>query len=287
MPLNETGRDAGRTDELESQLRKRILILDGAMGTMIQSYGLDESGYRGSRFRDFERDLKGNNDILALTQPGIVQEIHEGFFRAGADIVETNTFNATSISQADYGMEGIVYELNKTAAEIACRAAAAIQQETPDKLRFVAGALGPTNKTASISPDVNNPGHRNVTFDELVIAYEESIRGLADGGADLLLIETIFDTLNSKAAIYAAERYFSSNQHALTGDDIRHYYRCFGTHLIGTDGRSILDVDSARKSTHRRIQLRARRRRLAPLYPGDLAHRGHSRQHLSECRITE
>ena len=208
MPLNETGRDAGRTDELKSQLRERILMLDGAMGTMIQSYGLDESGYRGGRFRDFDRDLKGNNDILALTQPGIVQEIHEGFFRAGADIVETNTFNATSISQADYGMEGIVYELNKTAAEIACRAAAAIQQETPDRLRFVAGALGPTNKTASISPDVNNPGHRNVTFEELVTAYEESIRGLSDGGADLLLIETIFDTLNSKAAIYAAERYF-------------------------------------------------------------------------------
>ncbi|MBT5498090.1 MAG: methionine synthase, partial [Alphaproteobacteria bacterium] len=208
MPLNETGRDAGRTDELKSQLRERILMLDGAMGTMIQSYGLDESGYRGGRFRDFDRDLKGNNDILALTQPGIVQEIHEGFFRAGADIVETNTFNATSISQADYGMEGIVYELNKTAAEIACRAAAAIQQETPDKPRFVAGALGPTNKTASISPDVNNPGHRNVTFEELVTAYEESIRGLTDGGADLLLIETIFDTLNSKAAIYAAESYF-------------------------------------------------------------------------------
>ncbi|MFL2542347.1 MAG: methionine synthase, partial [Candidatus Latescibacterota bacterium] len=167
-----------------------------------------EAGYRGDRFRDINTDLKGNNDILSLSQPEIVKEIHESFLRAGADIVETNTFNGTSISQADYGMESIVYELNKASAKLAKDAAQRIEFETPNKPRFVAGTLGPTNKTASISPDVNNPGFRNVSFDELVASYEEAIRGLDDGGADILLIETIFDTLNAKAAIYAAERYF-------------------------------------------------------------------------------
>ena len=177
------------------------------MGTMIQSYNLDEVGYRGERFQDFEADLKGNNDILSLTQPGISEEIHESL-RAGADIIETNTFNGTSISQADYSTEEVVYEINRVSAEIAKRAANRVEADTPDRPRFVAGALGPTNKTASISPDVNNPGFRNVTFDELVDSYEEAIVGLDEGGADILLIETIFDTLNGKAAIYAAERYF-------------------------------------------------------------------------------
>jgi len=208
MPLNGNSKAAHRGQQLRQLLDQRILMLDGAMGTMIQSYGLDEAGYRGDRFRDFEGDLKGNNDILALTQPAIVREIHESFLRAGADIVETNTFNATSISQADYDMEAIVYELNRSAAELARQAADTVQSETPNKPRFVAGALGPTNKTASISPDVNNPGYRNISFLELVEAYQEAIRGLVDGGADILLIETIFDTLNSKAAIYATERHF-------------------------------------------------------------------------------
>ncbi len=208
MPLNGNSKAAHRGQQLRQLLDQRILMLDGAMGTMIQSYGLDETGYRGDRFRDFEGDLKGNNDILALTQPEIVREIHESFLRAGADIVETNTFNATSISQADYNMEAIVYELNRSAAELARQAADTVQAETPNKPRFVAGALGPTNKTASISPDVNNPGYRNISFLELVEAYQEAIRGLVDGGADILLIETIFDTLNSKAAIYATERHF-------------------------------------------------------------------------------
>jgi 5-methyltetrahydrofolate--homocysteine methyltransferase len=208
MPLNGNSKAAHRGQQLRQLLDQRILMLDGAMGTMIQSYGLDEAGYRGDRFRDFEGDLKGNNDILALTQPAIVREIHESFLRAGADIVETNTFNATAISQADYDMEAIVYELNRSAAELARQAADTVQSETPNKPRFVAGALGPTNKTASISPDVNNPGYRNISFLELVEAYQEAIRGLVDGGADILLIETIFDTLNSKAAIYATERHF-------------------------------------------------------------------------------
>ena len=208
MPINGDIAAARRGDEIKRLLERRVLILDGAMGTMIQSYNLDEVGYRGERFQDFEADLKGNNDILSLTQPGIIEEIHESFLRAGADIIETNTFNGTSISQADYSTEEVVYEINRVSAEIAKRAANRVEADTPDRPRFVAGALGPTNKTASISPDVNNPGFRNVTFDELVDSYEEAIVGLDEGGADILLIETIFDTLNGKAAIYAAERYF-------------------------------------------------------------------------------
>ena len=208
MQLNFASATTGRHQELRRLLGERILMLDGAMGTMIQSYGLDEMGYRGDKFYDCEHDLKGNNDILSLTQKGIIQEIHEKFLNAGADIIETNSFNATSISQGDYGTERLVYKINKAAAEIACQAAAAVQIKSPKRARFVAGALGPTNKTASISPDVNNPGYRNVSFDELADAYEEAIHGLIDGGVDLLLIETVFDTLNCKAAIYAAERHF-------------------------------------------------------------------------------
>ncbi len=208
MPINGDIAAARRGDEIKRLLERRVLMLDGAMGTMIQSYNLDEAGYRGERFQDFEADLKGNNDILSLTQPGIIEEIHESFLRAGADIIETNTFNGTSISQADYSTEEVVYEINRVSAEIAKRAANRVEADTPDRPRFVAGALGPTNKTASISPDVNNPGFRNVTFDELVNSYQEAIVGLDEGGADILMIETIFDTLNGKAAIYAAERYF-------------------------------------------------------------------------------
>ena len=188
MPPNGYNAATRRGEEIKYLLGRRVLMLDGAMGTMIQSYGLDEAGYRGDRFRDINTDLKGNNDILSLSQPEIVKEIHESFLRAGADIVETNTFNGTSISQADYGMESIVYELNKASAKLAKDAAQRIEFETPNKPRFVAGTLGPTNKTASISPDVNNPGFRNVSFDELVASYEEAIRGLDDGGADILLI---------------------------------------------------------------------------------------------------
>ncbi len=215
MPSNGYTAAPRRGEEIKELLKRRVLILDGAMGTMIQSYGLDEAGYRGDRFRNVDSDLKGNNDILSLTQPEIVKEIHDSFLRAGADIVETNTFNGTSISQADYVMESVVYELNKASAKLAKDAAQRIELETPNKPRFVAGTLGPTNKTASISPDVNNPGFRNVSFDELVISYQEAIRGLVDGGADLLLIETIFDTLNAKAAIYATERYFHSSGYRL------------------------------------------------------------------------
>ncbi len=185
--------------------RERILILDGAMGTMIQQYNLTEADYRGERLKDHLTNLKGNNDLLCLTQPHIVGEIHRDYLEAGADIIETNTFNATSISQADYGTEALAYEINLVAAQIAKEAAAEYTSRTPDKPRFVAGALGPTNKTASLSPDVNDPGKRNVTFDELVAAYKEQTCGLIDGGVDLLLIETIFDTLNGKAAFFAVD----------------------------------------------------------------------------------
>ncbi len=184
-------------------LTRRILVLDGAMGTMIQNHRLGESDYRGARFAGSARDVKGNNDLLVLTQPGIVAEIHRAYLEAGADIIETNTFNANAPSLADYGMEALAEEINIAAARLARSAADEFSRRTPGKPRWVAGVLGPTNKTASISPDVNDPGFRNISFDELVAAYTESTRGLIDGGADLILIETIFDTLNAKAAIFA------------------------------------------------------------------------------------
>jgi 5-methyltetrahydrofolate--homocysteine methyltransferase len=204
-----------RAGLLESLIRQRILVLDGAMGTMIQSHKLDEDGYRGARFKDHPRDLKGNNDLLVLTQPDIVREIHRQYLEAGADILETNSFNATSISQADYGTQDLAYEINREAARLARLECDAMTARTPDQPRFVAGALGPTNRTASISPDVNDPGKRNVTFDELVTAYVEETRGLIDGGADLLIIETIFDTLNAKAAIFAVETVFEEKNRRL------------------------------------------------------------------------
>jgi 5-methyltetrahydrofolate--homocysteine methyltransferase len=197
-----------RTAELRALLDRRILVLDGAMGTLIQSRRLTEEAYRGARFRDWPSDLRGNNDLLVLTQPELVGAMHREYLAAGADIIETNTFNSTRPSMADYGMQGLVHELNFAAAQIARAAADEWAVRTPDKPRFVAGAVGPTTKTASISPDVNDPGFRNITFDDLVEAYAEAIRGLCDGGVDLLLVETIFDTLNAKAAIFAIRRHF-------------------------------------------------------------------------------
>ncbi|PIW27471.1 MAG: methionine synthase [Rhodospirillales bacterium CG15_BIG_FIL_POST_REV_8_21_14_020_66_15] len=202
-------RHAGdRSDELREILNERILVLDGAWGTMIQQYKLDEDDFRGDRFKNHGHDLKGNNDLLILTRPDVVTAIHDQFLAAGADVTETNTFNATRIAQADYGTEALVYELNYEGARLARAAADAWTAKTPDRPRFVAGAIGPTNRTASISPDVNDPGFRNVTFDGLVETYTEAVRGLTDGGADILLLETIFDTLNAKAAIYAILKHF-------------------------------------------------------------------------------
>ena len=197
-----------RIEALKTAAKERILILDGAMGTMIQRYKLDEAGYRGARFRDHSHDLKGNNDLLVLSQPKIISEIHNAYLEAGADIIETNTFNSQAISQADYGLADLAEELNVAAARLARDAADAWTKKTPDKPRFVAGAIGPTNRTASISPDVNDPGFRNVSFDALVEAYVTQTRGLIEGGADTILIETVFDTLNAKAAGFAVEQVF-------------------------------------------------------------------------------
>lgn len=201
--------------DIQQLLKERILILDGAMGSLIQTYKLDEAGYRGERFADWPSDVKGNNDLLVLTQPQIIKDIHKAYLEAGADIVETNTFNATSISMADYGMEELTYEINKAAAQVAREACDEIEAKVADKPRFVAGVLGPTNRTCSISPDVNNPGFRNVTFDQLKEAYLESMSGLVDGGADIILVETIFDTLNAKAALFAIQEYFEKNDMTL------------------------------------------------------------------------
>ncbi|MBP7962132.1 MAG: methionine synthase [Caldilineaceae bacterium] len=203
-----TDQTTSRTPDIAALAKERILILDGAMGTMIQQHRLDEADYRGERFADWPSSLKGDNDLLSLTQPQIIGQIHRQYLDAGADIIETNTFNATRISQADYGMETAVYEMNLAAARIARAAVDEFTARTPHKPRFVAGALGPTNRTASLSPDVNDPGKRNVTFDELVAAYKEQTAGLMDGGVDLILIETIFDTLNAKAAYFAVDETF-------------------------------------------------------------------------------
>lgn len=189
-------------------LKERILIIDGAMGTMIQQHKLEEADYRGERFKDWHTDVKGNNDLLSITQPGIIEAIHGQYLEAGADIIETNTFSSTSIAQADYDMQSLAYELNVAAAKCARNAADKYTAMNPGKPRFVAGAIGPLNKTLSLSPDVNNPGFRAVSFDEVATAYTEQVHGLVDGGVDILLIETIFDTLNAKAAIYAIQNYF-------------------------------------------------------------------------------
>ncbi|MDQ6842770.1 MAG: homocysteine S-methyltransferase family protein, partial [Bacteroidota bacterium] len=195
---------------IQEHLNERILIIDGAMGTMIQRYKLEEKDYRGDRFQDWHTDVKGNNDLLSITQPQIIEAIHVQYLEAGADIIETNTFSSTTIAQADYDMQSLAYELNVTAAKCARKAITKFTSDSQldSNSKFVAGAIGPLNKTLSLSPDVNNPGYRAVTFDEVANAYYEQIRGLVDGGVDLLLVETIFDTLNAKAAIYAIKKYF-------------------------------------------------------------------------------
>jgi len=199
--------------QLKDLLSKRIAIIDGAMGTMIQRYKLREEDYRGARFKDWHCDVKGNNDLLSITQPQIIEAIHLEYLNAGADIIETNTFSAQVISMADYDMQAISYEMNMASAQVAKRAIAEYKAANPDAgPKFVAGAIGPMNKTLSLSPDVNNPGFRAVTFDEVANAYYDQIKGLVEGGADILLVETIFDTLNAKAALYAINKFFDDNQ---------------------------------------------------------------------------
>ena len=193
-------------------IKERILVLDGAMGTMIQSYNLKEGDFRGERFKNYPSLLKGNNDLLSITQPQIISEIHKKYLDSGADILETNTFSSNSISMADYNMEDLVYELNFESVKIAKKLTDEYSIKDPNKPRFVAGSIGPTNKTASMSPDVSDPGFRAITFDELVISYTEQIKGLVDGGVDILLLETIFDTLNAKAALFAIDTYMENNE---------------------------------------------------------------------------
>ncbi|MDO5653212.1 MAG: homocysteine S-methyltransferase family protein [Brachymonas sp.] len=210
-----------RARELPAILRERIAILDGAMGTMVQRFKLTEAQYRGeggdaaayARFKDFHRDVKGNNELLSLTRPDVIRSIHEGYLAAGADLIETNTFGATSVAQADYDMADLAHEMNVVSAQLARAACDAVS--TPDKPRFVAGAIGPTPKTASISPDVNDPGARNITFEDLRVAYLEQTLGLIEGGADVLLVETIFDTLNAKAALFAIDEAFEQTGECL------------------------------------------------------------------------
>ncbi|MDE0821424.1 MAG: homocysteine S-methyltransferase family protein, partial [Opitutales bacterium] len=193
---------------LKELLAQRILYLDGAMGTMIQRHTLNEDDFRGEHFKNAKKDLKGNNDLLSLTRPDIISGIYSAYYEAGSDIIETNTFSSTSIAQADYDLQDAAYELNKVSAQLAKESAQKCMAKNPSRECFVAGAIGPTNRTCSISPDVNDPAHRNVTFDELVGAYHEQIKGLVDGGVDALLAETTFDTLNLKAAIFAMEKFF-------------------------------------------------------------------------------
>lgn len=191
--------------KIEVEIKKRILVLDGAMGTMLQQYNFSEDDFRGERFKDYPSPLQGNNDLLSLTQPKAIADIHAKYFEAGADIVETNTFSGTTIAMADYDMEDLVYELNFESAKIAKQVADQFTKDNPEKPRFVAGSIGPTNKTASLSPDVNRPEYRAITFNELRIAYKQQVEALIDGGVDVLLVETIFDTLNAKAALFAIE----------------------------------------------------------------------------------
>ena len=197
---------------IQEHLENRILVLDGAMGTMIQRYNLEEDDFRGERFKAFSNPLAGNNDLLSISRPDIIKDIHRAYFEAGADIAETNTFSSTSIAQEDYHLESLAYELNLKSAKIAREVADEFTSKEPGKPRFVAGAIGPTNKSASISPDVNDPAFRNVSFEELTISYKEQAKGLLDGGADMLLVETIFDTLNAKAALFGIQELFDETE---------------------------------------------------------------------------
>ncbi len=200
---------------IEKLLEKRILVLDGGMGTMIQRYKLEEEDFRGDRFKEHGHSLKGNNDLLSITRPDIIKAVHAAYLEAGSDIIETNTFSGTTIAQADYALEDAVYDINFYSAKIAKEVCAEYTAKNPDKPRFVAGSIGPTNKTLSLSPNVNDPGYRAVTFDEVVVAYKEQIEALMDGGADIILIETIFDTLNAKAALFAVQEVYEKRGQSL------------------------------------------------------------------------
>ena len=277
---------SARATNLRELAADRILVLDGAMGTMIQALGLDERGYRGARFDAWNREVRGNNDLLNLSRPGAVHAIHLAYFRAGADIVSTNTFSSTWIAQADYGMGEIAYELNLEGAQLARRAAQAAQDED-GRPRFVAGAIGPTNRTASISPDVLNPGFRAITFDELRNAYTEQARGLIDGGVDVLLIETIFDTLNAKAAIFACTEVMEERGLQLPLMISGTITDRSGRLSRRADARGVLEFGRPRNTAVDRLQLRVRRQADAGARRRTGARRRHAHLRLSQCRTAQ
>ena len=269
------------TAALEAAAGERILVLDGAMGTMIQQLGLEEADFRGARFADWNRDLKGNNDLLNLTQPDAVADIHNDFLDAGADILETNSFNATRVALADYGMEGFAGEINREAARIA---RTAVDGRRDGRPRWVAGAIGPTNRTASISPDVEDPSVRNTDFDTLRAAYREAAEGLIDGGADLLIVETVFDTLNAKAALYAVEEVFEARGLRLPVIVSGTVVDLSGPHAFGPDAGGLLVFGAPCPALRRRPQLRARGGADARLPRRDGALGGYADLRLSQCR---
>jgi 5-methyltetrahydrofolate--homocysteine methyltransferase len=277
MSAQQSDRNA-RLNALNAALRERILILDGGMGTMIQSYKFEENDFRGERFADWPSDLKGNNDLLVITQPDAIAAMEKAYLDAGADIIETNTFNSTSVSQADYGMQELAYELNLEGARLARRVCDEKTAETPDRPRFVAGVLGPTSRTCSLSPDVNNPGYRNITFDQLVEDYINSTKGLIEGGADLILIETIFDTLNAKAAIFAVQETF---------DHFRHHHRRLRPDPVRANHRSLLELGMPRQTHFRRPELRAGCTGAAPLSGRAVRQGRHAYLRPPECRLAE
>ena len=246
MTTSTTIAESSILEQLHKIVEQRIMVIDGAMGTMIQEYGLDEADYKGSKFEHLPQDLKGNNDLLSITRPDVIENIHKAYLEAGADIIETNTFNANAISQEDYQLSEFAYEINVAAAQCAKRATNTYNQLNPSKPRFVAGAFGPTSKTASMSPDVNDPGYRAVSFDELVEAYYDQAKGLADGGCDLFLVETIFDTLNCKAALFAIDKYCEDVGIAYCYG-FWNYHRRFWSDIVGSNCRSILDISKSCK----------------------------------------
>ncbi len=248
-------KDPQRTAQFNKLLSEKILILDGAMGTMIQGFELDEDDFRGQRFKDHSLPLRGNNDLLTLTQPEKIASIHRAFLQAGADLIETNTFNSTGISQADYGMEHLVRELNFAAAQLASVEASHFSTRDPGKPRFVVGSIGPTNRTASLSPDVNRPDFRNVSFAELRETYAEAALGLIEGGSDVLMVETVFDTLNCKAALVAIDDVFTELGYRVPVMISGTITDASGRTLVGTDRRCFLEFGETRKTRLYRSQL--------------------------------
>ena len=260
-----------RTELLKQQLQERILVMDGAMGSLLQTYELDEAGFRGERFADHPMDIKGNNEVLNLTQPDIVHAIHTAYLEAGADIITTNTFNGTAVSQAEYQMQDFVYEMNLEAARIASKACKDFSSQSDDgRPRFVVGSLGPANKTLSLSPDVSDPGYRAVTFDEIAKAYGDAARGLIDGGADLLLVETIFDTLNAKAAIFGIQSVFAEKDMDLPLMISGTITDASGRTLSGQTMESVVHLRPSRQPVNRGHELQLWARDAAALFDGRL-----------------